>query len=309
VEVVPFDPEWLPQLAALARAHARLAPPHLAPTDEEVAEGLERHAYWGFYTPGMAGSQTLVALENGEVLAAAQTGFVGYGWGYGAPEDDGPEWLHDLHCSVYWLLAWPGWKQSQEAAAQLAAAVVGWARKEALPGLEAFRGGPGFLRFGTQLSSFWPHLWGPLRACGFRQPRDLLVFGGETASDGLPPAEAPEGLSFRSRGGRIEAWLEGEPVGVCTAQPLGRRAETDQGSVDPRAAEWGVVRRLAVDYRARRQGVATALLAEQLRRLDARGVKRFLLHLPDDADEQAAKALYTKFGRIVDRQHVLRVSF
>ena len=40
MEVVPFDPEWLPQLAALARAHARLAPPHLAPTDEEVAEGL-----------------------------------------------------------------------------------------------------------------------------------------------------------------------------------------------------------------------------------------------------------------------------
>ncbi len=309
MDLAPYDPEWLPQLAALARVHARLAPPHLAPTDEEVAAGLDNHAFWTFYTPGLAGAQTILALEDGELLAAAQTGFVGHGWGYGAPEEDGPEWLHDVHCSVFWLLAWPGVRRSQDAAAQLAAAMVGWARKEGLPGIEAFRGGPGFLRFGTQLSSYWPHLWAPLRACGFRQPRDLLVYGGDTASDALPPAEGPPGLAFRSRGGRTEVWLEDDPVGVCAAQPLGRRRRGAEIDGDPRAAEWAVIRRLVVDGSVRRQGIGSALFAEQLRRLDARGVKRYLLHLPDDAGERAAKALYTRFGRIVDRQQVLRLSF
>ena len=52
---------------------------------------------------------------------------------------------------------------------------------------------------------------------------------------------------------------------------------------------WAVIRRLVVDGSARRRGIGSALLAEQLRRLDRRGVKRFLLHLPDDADERARR--------------------
>jgi len=304
VDVVPYDPDWLPPLADLARAHARLSAPHLVPTDEEVAAGLERHAFWRFYTPSLESAQTLLAVSNGELLAAAQTGFVGYGWGYGAALDDGPEWLHEVHCSIFWLFAWPGVDSSSEAAAQLAAAIVSWARQEGLPGVEAFRGGPGFLRFGTQLSSRWPHLWAPLRAAGFRQPRDLLVFGGDVGADILPPRSAPEGLTFRARSDRLEAWLEGEPVGICGAHPLTRLA-----TGDPRAAEWAAIRRLAVEPPARRLGIGTALLAEQLRRLSARGVKRFLLHIPDDEHEAAAIALYSKFGDIVDRQQVLRISF
>jgi phosphoglycolate phosphatase-like HAD superfamily hydrolase len=46
-----------------------------------------------------------------------------------------------------------------------------------------------------------------------------------------------------------------------------------------------------------------------LRRLHARGVERYLLHIPDDPDEGAARALYSKFGTLADRQQVLRVSF
>jgi GNAT superfamily N-acetyltransferase len=311
VEIVPYEPSWLPQLADLARAHARLAAPHLVPSDAEVEVGLDRHAFWRFYTPGLEASQTLLAVSDGQVLAAAQTGFVGYGWGYGAVEDDGPEWLREVHCSLFWLFAWPGWPEAQAAGAQLAAAVVGWARKEGLPGVEAFRGGPGFLRFGTQLSSRWPHLWGALRSCGFRQPRDLLVYSGETAADGLPAPEVPGDLTFRARADRLEAWLEGEPVGLCAAHPLTRvdGGGISMGEGDPRAADWAAVRRLVVDPSARGLGIGTALLAEQLRRLSARGVKRFLLHIPDDADEVPARALYAKFARLEDRQQVLRLSF
>ena len=304
MDVVPYDPDWLPQLAALARVHARLAVPHLVPTDEEVAAGLERHAFWRFYTPSLEASQTLLAVEDGQLLAAAQTGFVGQGWGYGAAPDDGPEWLHEAHCSLFWLFSWPGVSHAAGAAAHLAAAVVGWARGEGLPGVEAFRGGPGFLRFGTQLSSRWPHLWGPLRASGFRQPRDLLVFGGRTRADALPPVETSVKITFRARAERVEAWLENEPVGVCAAHPLTRFS-----SGDPHAREWAVIRRLVVDPSVRRRGVGTALLTEQLRRLSARGVKRYLLHVPDDEDEAAARALYAKFGRLIDRQQVLRISF
>jgi GNAT superfamily N-acetyltransferase len=304
VEIVAYDPDWLPALAGLARVHARLVAPYVVPTDEEVAAGLERHAFWRFYTPSLESSQTLLAAENGELLAATQTGFVGYGWGYGAAADDGPEWLHETHCSLFWLFAWPGVPRAAAAAAQLAAAVVGWARGEGLPGVEAFRGGPGFLRFGTQLSSRWPHLWEPIRAAGFRQPRDLLVYGGRTRADALPPSETNATLTFRSRAERVEAWLEDVPVGVCAAHPLTRFS-----AGDPRAREWAAIRRLVVDPSVRRRGVGTALLSEQLRRLNARGVKRFLLHIPDDEDEVAARALYGKFGGLVDRQQVVRLSF
>jgi len=308
VDIVPYDPDWLPQLASLARAHARLVAPFLVPSDEEVAAGLEHHAFWRFYSPSLDAAQTLLAVSNGQVLAATQTGFVGHGWGYGAVEGDGPDWLQEVHCSLFWLFAWPGWPEAQEAGSQLAAAVVGWARKEGLPGVEAFRGGPGFLRFGTQLSSRWPHVWGPLRACGFRQPRDLLVYGGDVAADGLPPASSVEGLTFRARSERLEAWLEGEPVALCSAHPLSR-ARDGLPPEDPRAKEWVAIRRLVVDSSVRGRGIGTALLAEQLRRLSARGVKRFLLHVPDDVDEAPARALYAKFGGVVDRQQVLRLSF
>jgi GNAT superfamily N-acetyltransferase len=305
---VPYEPAWLAQMAGLARAHARLAPPYLAPTDEDVERGLSRHAYWRFYSPGLEGGQVLLAVEDGELLAAAQCGFAGYGWGYGAVEDDGPEWLHQVHFSLFWLFAWPGWTRATEGGKQLAANIVGKARREGLPGVEVFRGGPGFLPFGTQLSSHWPHLWEPLRATGFRQPRDLLVYGGETAPDALPPVRDVPGLALRARRGRIEAWLNDEPAGLCTVELLsapGHAAmRTSRG-----AAGWAVVRRLVVDRSMRGQGIGTALLAEQLRRLHARGIERYLLHIADDADEFAAKALYAKFGRVVDRQHVLRVSF
>ena len=35
LQVVPYDPQWLPQLAALARAHARLVPPWISLDDED----------------------------------------------------------------------------------------------------------------------------------------------------------------------------------------------------------------------------------------------------------------------------------
>ncbi|MGH2371578.1 MAG: GNAT family N-acetyltransferase, partial [Chloroflexota bacterium] len=206
---------------------------------------------------------------------------------------------------------------AQEGAAALAASVVGWARSQGLPGLEAFRGGPGFLPFGTQLSTHWPHLYAPLRAAGFRQPRDLLAYCGETAPDALPePGAPPDGLEFRARRGRLEAWWQGEPVGVCVATPLGAGAGLGGGRgrkgwefADPRLGEWAMIRRLVVEREARGCGIGSALFAEQLRRLHARRYTGYLLHIPDDPEDQPAQWLYGKFGRLVDRQQVLRVSF
>lgn len=304
---MPYDSSWLPQLAQLARAHARLAPPYLAPSDEEIATGLTQHAYWRFYSPGLEDAQTLMVVEHGELLAAAQCGYVGYGWGYGAAEADGPDWLREIHFSLFWLFAWPAWPAAIAAGKYLAASIVGWARREGLPGVEAFRGGPGFLPFGTQLSSHWPHLWEPLRATGFRQPRDLLVYGGETAPEALPPTPDITGLTFRGRRGRLEVWREDEPIGLCAASVLDPTIPPTRPSLA--GERWAVIRRLVVEPQSRGRGVGTALLAEQLRRLHARGIQHFLLHMPDDAEEHAAKALYAKFGRVLDRHHVLRVSF
>lgn len=309
MELVPYDESWLPQLAALARCHARLTAPGLSLADEEVALGLREHAYWPFYTPGLASAEILLAVEEREVLAAAQVGFVQHGWGYGAVENDGPEWLRETHASLFWLMAWPGDRAAAEAAALLAARVVSTARNDGLPGLEAFRGGAGFLPFGTQLSSRWLHLFHPLRAAGFRQPRTMLVFGGEIDADALPaPAEERLELTFRGRRGRVEAWLGGEPVGICAAAPLAPASRADVGS-DPRSSEWCIIRRLVVDVEARRRGVGTALLAEQLRRLQALGYRRYLLHVSDSQEELPARMLYWSFGRIVDSHYVLRVSF
>jgi GNAT superfamily N-acetyltransferase len=313
VEVVPYTPEWLPQLAELARAHARLTLPGLELSEDEVAGGLERHRFWPFYSPGLAGAETQLVVDDGSLLAAGQTGFVGYGWGYGAAPDDGPDWLYDYHCSLLWLFAWPGYARAGEAAALLAATVVGWARESGLPGLEAFRGGPGFFPFGTQLSSHWPHLCTPLRGAGFRQPRDLLVYAGETEPDSLPELAPPEGrFECRGRRGRLEAWLDGEPVGAAVAMPLAGRASAGrsvEANADPRRPTWAVIRRLIVAEHLRGRGIGSALLAEQLRRLHAAGVRRYLLHIPNDPQEAAAHALYLKFGRLADRQQVLRVSF
>lgn len=309
-----YDPVWLPQLAALARAHGRLVQPRLALTDGEVARGLERHAFWPFYSPGLATGETLLAVEGPDLLAAAQTGFVDHGWGYGALAGDGPDWLYDQHLSLFWLFAWPAGRPPVDAAAALVGAVVRWARSQGLPGLEAFRGGPGFLPFGTQLSTFWPHLWAPLRAGGFRQPRDLLVYSGETAPESLPaPPEPPEGLELQSRRGRLEARLDGRPVGLCVAGPLsadrqaGGRSEAPWE--DPRASTWAVIRRLVVDEATRGRGVGAALFAAQLRQLHRQGVTRYLLHAPDDPEQRPAHALYSTFGSLVDRQQVLRLSF
>jgi GNAT superfamily N-acetyltransferase len=321
VEVVVYDEAWLPQLAALARAHARLVPPWIVLQDEDVARGLERHAAWPFYTPGLEGAQVLLAVDGDELLAAGQAGIVDTGWGYGAAPGDGPEWLHQSHVSLYWLFAWPSWGAAQDGAATLAARVVAWARSQGLAGLEAFRGGPGFLPFGTQLSRYWPHLWAPLRAAGFRQPRDLLAFSGETAPDGLPALDPlPDGVTIVTRRGRTEAWWRGDPVGICVGTPLGTRGDRDAGRTsrrrpaddtfaDRRVAQWAVIRRLVVDRGVRGMGIGSAIFAAQLSDLHRRGYARFLLHIPHDADDVPALRLYSRFGRLVDAQQVLRVSF
>jgi GNAT superfamily N-acetyltransferase len=312
VDLIPYEPEWLVRLADLARAHGRLAPPWLTLSDDEVTRGLEQHRFWPFYSAGLSGGQTLLVVEGDDLLAAGQVGFAGHGWGYGAAIGDGPDWLFDVHLCLFWLFAWPGWRASLEAAALLAAQVVGHARGQGLPGVEAFRGGPGFLPFGTQLSCRWPHLREPLRAAGFRQPRDLVVYSGATDPASLPAPEEPDGpvaaLEFSARRGRVEAWLHGEPVGVASASPLLRGVGT-RHLADPRAAEWIVIRRLYVDSSARGRGIGTALLAEQLRRAHARDARRFLLHIPEGPDDAPAHGLYLKFGHIADVQQVLRVSF
>ncbi len=361
-EIIGYSAEWLPPLAALARAHARLVLPGFVLDDATIEWGLQEHAFWPFYNQGLESAQILLAIQGTELLAAAQVGAAGYGWGYGAAPGDGPDWLYDVHLTIFWLFAWPGWPAAQAAAAALAARIVGQARSAGLPGLEAFRGGPGFLPFGTQLSSRWPHLLPPLRAAGFRQPRYLLVYCGQTTPDALPDLEPlPAELTFRGRGGRLEAWLGGAPAGVCVATPL--RAETmrawprrsprtrrddggeppgapaplagvrassrsgqddagepetaetpgdEQGEPldqDPRTQRWAAIRRLNVDPDLRGQGIGSALFAAQLRRLHAQGVTRYLLHVPDDPDDAAAHRLYAKFGTMIDRQQVLRVSF
>ncbi|HEX2032588.1 MAG TPA: GNAT family N-acetyltransferase [Chloroflexota bacterium] len=315
VDVITYDRDWLPQLASLARAHARLVPPWITLRDEDVEWGLQRHAAWPFYTPGLAEGETLLAVDGRELLAAGQVGIVSTGWGYGPAEGDGPEWVHDDHLSLFWVFAWPGWRAAEAGAALLAARVVGRARSQGLPGLEAFRGGPGFLPFGTQLSSHWPHLWAPLRASGFRQPRDLLAYTGETTPEALPAVDGTlDELEFRGRRDRVEAWWQGQPVGVCAASPIGsgsswRWIGERQPFVDRRLREWAVIRRLVVDRQVRGRGIGSALLAEQLRRLHRRGCTHFLLHVVDDPGDPAAARLYHKFGVLADRQQVLRVSF
>ena len=124
------------------------------------------------------------------------------GWGYGAAPGDGPEWLHRTHVSLFWLFCWPGW-----------AGRPGRGRPRSPPGSSAGRGGrgcpaskpsaagPGFLPFGTQLSRHWPHLWAPLRAAGFRQPRDLLAFTGDDRPGHPAGARSPAGWGDPARAG------------------------------------------------------------------------------------------------------------
>ena len=335
MEVVEYSPEWLPGLGALARAHARLVVPGTLPGDLAVARGLDHHLAWPFYSPGMDSSQVRLVVEDGEVLAAAQLGISDHGWGYGAADGDGPDWIRETHAAIFWLFFWPNVAGADRAAAMLAASMVRWARTEGLPGLEAFRGGPGFLQFGAQCSSRWPHLWAPLRSIGFRQPRPLIVYAGSTdislhrepGLDSLP-------IDTINRRGRIEAWFDGAPCGVCDTEVLGDRLDDDliphyddpsvareaSGDGERRGGKrrakrraaghtWAHVRRLWVDRDARGLGVGTALMHAMVANLASRGIDRWALHLPDGADIGPAHGLYSRFGRVIDRQYVMRLSF
>ncbi len=70
-----------------------------------------------------------------------------------------------------------------------------------------------------------------------------------------------------------------------------------------------MIRRLYVDSSVRGMGIGSALFAAQLQALAGRGFKRYLLHIPDDPQDAPAMRLYARFGRLLDAQHVLRVSF
>lgn len=399
MDLEPLDERSLPGLAALARAHVRLVPPGLVLSDREVAHGLEWHAHWPFYSPGLDMRQVQVATQGEDVLAALQLAWTDAGWGYGALAGDGPLWLRRPHPVVAWVFAWPGEPAAAEAAEALLEQARALVSTDGLPGLEAFRGGPGFAPFGCQLSSHWPHLWQPLAAAGFGEPRELQVYGGECAPDSLPRVpDVPAGVAFRHRTagrrrstalegqrepvsggdtprrplqrsgrggrgrlrgrrdesslaqpspgqgleaggsawGRLEAWLDGDMVGVCEALPLGAAwmdDEPDGGDdelpadpssplrdvtafprrqwpwrwEDSRAASWAVIRRLSVqaDYRGR--GIGTALLHRQLSRLGDHGCARYLLHTFPAEEETPARALFAKMGAaLIDRQYVLR---
>jgi GNAT superfamily N-acetyltransferase len=335
MEVVQYSAEWLPGLGALARAHARLVVPGTLPDDVAVARGLDHHLAWPFYSPGMDSSQVRLVIEDGEVLAAAQLGISDHGRGYGAADGDGPDWIRDTHAAIFWLFAWPGVPGADRAAAMLGATMVRWARAEGLPGLEAFRGGPGFLQFGAQCSSRWPHLWAPMRSIGFRQPRPLIIYAGQTDAP-CRPDTGDDRLPFDTvnRRGRIEAWFDGTPCGVCDTELLGDRLDDDLIAHygEPRSAHhaqqeddrqegkrlarrraagntWAHVRRLWVDRDARGIGVGTALMQAMVANLSSRGVDRWALHLPDGADIGPAHGLYSRFGRVIDRQYVMRLSF
>lgn len=328
MEVVPYGPEWLPGVSALARAHARLVAPGAVPSDDAVARGLDQHVAWPFYSGGMDAGQVRLIVHDGEVIAAAQLGISDHGWGYGAAEGDGPDWLHETHAVVFWLFAWPGSPIATTAATHLAASMVRWARSQGLPGLEAFRGGAGFLQLGAQCSSRWPHLFAPLRTVGFRQPRPLLVYAGRTNDLPVPDADALQ-VSLRTRRSRIEAWLDDIPCGVCDVESLDFRRREDGlseyaspvfadatfgvapdhvGSA-PTHARWAQIRRLWVDDEVRNMGVGTALMHAQVTRLAARGFSHWALHLPESAENGPAHTLYSRFGRVIDRQYVFRISF
>ncbi len=332
MEVVAYSPEWLPQLGALARAHARLVAPASLPDDQTVERGLDHHHAWPFYSPGMDTSQVRLVIEGDQLLAAGQLGLCDHGWGYGAALGDGPDWLHETHAVLFWLFAWPGWPEAIQAAALLAATTVRQARAEGLPGLEAFRGGAGFLPLGTQCSSRWPHLFAPLRAVGFRQPRPLVVYGGALDPSSLPTLDPDvmEHVECHARRGRVEAWLDGVPRGVCDAEmlppvptedrfpsrstfrpnldintPAARRSRRRGGNV----LQWAHIRRLWVDNETRSLGIGRVLLQTQLQRLADHGATHWALHLPEDPGNGPAHGLYSQFGQVLDRQFVLRVSF
>jgi GNAT superfamily N-acetyltransferase len=174
-----------------------------------------------------------------------------------------------------------------------------------------------------------------MRTIGFRQPRPLIVYAGATdvtyASNGALEGSPIDTINRR---GRIEAWFGGTPCGVCDAVILGDHLDDDliahyndpatgrvmsDGDDRPRGKRqarrrgagnsWAHVRRLWVDHDARGIGVGTALMQAMVANLASRGIHRWALHLPDGADIGPAHGLYSRFGRVIDRQYVLRLSF
>jgi GNAT superfamily N-acetyltransferase len=174
-----------------------------------------------------------------------------------------------------------------------------------------------------------------MRSIGFRQPRPLIVYAGLTDS-AVEREVRPENLLIDTidRRGRIEAWFDGALWGVCNADVLGDRLAGDLIAhyVDPTAVRlppnetnrrggnrraqrrvagntWAHVRRLWVDRNARGVGVGTALMHAMVTNLASRGIHQWALHLPDGADIGPAHGLYSRFGRVIDRQYVMRLSF
>jgi GNAT superfamily N-acetyltransferase len=282
--IEPFHSLLLRQLQQLLNAHLSALAPGWALSQDYIQAKLQRNPDEPLVDPWVIERNTLCAVENARLVAAAHLLRFGSGAEVGGFYQNAGE--------IAWLFAWP---DATPATAALLAAAQGqmrawnvrvvWAEMGSLVG--PFVGVP----------DAWPHLATALVAAGFVPDpnRGEAVYGGPLAGVG-PVGEAPlHGLTIARSSGpfgaRFTARLDGLEVGACECVP-----DLTEGGALPALAGWAELTELEVAEAWRNRGIGSWLVRHAVAWLRLGRCDRILLAVAPESEAAGVDRFYGRCG-------------
>ncbi len=271
-EVRPFRRSDRDQVTALVNAHAGAVVPGMSVSASSVLSALERRPAEFIEDPWVSERVTLVAEQDGRIVAAAHL------LRYFSDERAGAG-LRDAG-EIHWLVFWPdmtagnpSWPGATGAAEALAGACVrvleewGVTRQHAGGELPV----PGVYGVPEQ----WPHVSAVYEGAGFAHTGHVeVIYLARVADLRCPGGVQVPGLSVRrtvgTSGTRLSAMLGPEAAGFIEVEMVG------DGERWSRHGGWAEVGNLRVAEGYRRRGVATWLLGQAADWLDVARADRLL---------------------------------
>jgi GNAT superfamily N-acetyltransferase len=280
-QVRPFARADRDQLATLVNAHISAVVPGVSVSVQALLSHLERDPGEFVVDPWVTQRLTLVAEQRSRVVAAAHL------LRYGDDERVGRQFRDTAE--IRWLVCWPAapyWPDAPAAGAALMEACLRTFGSWEVRGTFADGSLPAPGVFGVPEQ--WPHVAGLYARAGFAGSRreTVLIAATDRLAQGLPRPDLPLQLrrTLGINGTRFSAWDGDVVLGYL-------EIDTNLGEAGRFSRGWGWadVGNLHIEESARRQGVATWLLAHAVDWLELGGIGRMLTYLgEEDGPPEAA---------------------